>query len=454
MATAHTRNGADLELIRSVALAANAARDPDEVLRVGIDAVCEYLGWPLGIVWRPDDASGRWMPVWHYAAPQLDAHRLGELLARGASPDAVLRALLHAPATASAWALAELDDVVSRSAHGLGLEAALAFTVRVRDVAVAAIQCFSHDGTGPDRSSIATMETICVQVGHVFERDLAVRSLHDQLFRAGPLGSVVDASDRELSDALPRAIERQEIELVYQPVVSLEDGRLVSMEALLRWRREHGEVLDPSSFVPLAERLGLIDDLGDLALRTACREFADWRARYPRAPRTIAVNVSPLQLREGFAGRVRAVLARYGLRPSSLVLEITETALSRHEEQAARHLRELERVGVNLVIDDFGVGESSLGRLRRFPVGGIKLDRSFLSDIAAGEDPPILGGAFALARELGLTVVAEGVETPAQLELLLGHGCDEAQGFLFSRPLSSQQVARLLDDPGWEPPGT
>jgi diguanylate cyclase (GGDEF)-like protein len=226
----------------------------------------------------------------------------------------------------------------------------------------------------------------------------------------------------------------------YQPIVDAPTGRVVSLEALVRWEHPDRGVMPPSEFLTAAHQTGLIVELGQFVLRTACEQTVLWRRKWPWL--TVAVNVSQRELvHPEFAAQVAGVLATTGLAPEALYLEVTETVLAA-EEQITAVLQPLTDMGVRCSLDDFGTGYSSLSRLRQLPVDRIKIDRSFVMDIT-GEDSegaPLLVSIIGLAHSLGLSVVAEGVETEQQADFLAAHGCEELQGYYFSRPLPSRQV--------------
>lgn len=248
---------------------------------------------------------------------------------------------------------------------------------------------------------------------------------------------------------LREAISREEFLLHFQPQMNLETGRVFAAEALLRWHHPERGMVSPADFIPLAEETGLIVPIGDWVLRAACRQCKAWHdAGLPLL--IVSVNVSARQFRErNWAAHVAAVLAEVGLDPRYLELELTESLIMQDVPGALATMHELEAIGVHLAIDDFGTGYSSLSALKRFPVRRLKIDRSFVEDIPANvDDKAITAAIISLAQNLGLQVIAEGVETQAQVEFLRHSGCDEIQGYFFSRPLASADFAALLRQPG------
>jgi two-component system sensor kinase len=244
---------------------------------------------------------------------------------------------------------------------------------------------------------------------------------------------------------LEGALDRDELVVHYQPVVAIGDGSVVGVEALTRWRHPTRGLLGPDAFIELAEESGLIVRLGRWVLRAACEQAAQWRRQLGR-PLVVAVNVSARQFQgAGLVEDVARVLSDTGLDPSSLVLEITESATVPDAEHMIERLDELKALGVGLAIDDFGTGYSSLSYLRRFPVDQLKIDRAFVSGICTSvEDRSIVAAVVDLAHALGLLVVAEGVETVDQLEQLSQLGCDLAQGYNWLRPTDSQNLRGWL----------
>jgi len=250
-----------------------------------------------------------------------------------------------------------------------------------------------------------------------------------------------------LETSLRRALEREEFRLHYQPQIDLETGGVLGFEALLRWQHPDLGLVPPADFIPVLEDSGLILPVGEWVLRTACRDAAELRQAIA-APFWISVNVSAHQIDEpGFPLLLERVLADTGHSPEALELEITESILMHNTGHAMDTLRDIHARGVRLAIDDFGTGYSSLSYLKRFPIDTVKIDRSFVRDVPEdAEDSAIVRSIVALADSLGLGLVAEGVETTAQLAFLREIGCEAIQGFLVSRPLPLDELIALLHD--------
>lgn len=256
-----------------------------------------------------------------------------------------------------------------------------------------------------------------------------------------------EAMDRlQLEVDLRKAVERNEIELHFQPEVELATGRLIGFEALARWRHEDRGPVDPQTFISLAEESGTIIPLGRHLLGLACAQAQAWAERPGVGDLTIAVNVSAVQLRPTFAAEVAAVLAETGLSPSRLMLEMTETAAMGDPESTMPILQELRDQGVRLALDDFGTGYSSLSYLTQMRFDQLKLDRGFVASIHRGQaDAIVPQSIIALGQSLGVPVLAEGIESARQAAVLQELGCELGQGYLFSRPLSVEAVEALLD---------
>jgi diguanylate cyclase (GGDEF)-like protein/PAS domain S-box-containing protein len=283
-----------------------------------------------------------------------------------------------------------------------------------------------------------------------------VRDADTAMFRSKAMGSGrpvvfdevmhVDVRTRlELETALRLAIEREELSLHYQPIVELASGRLKELEALARWHEEGGG--SPAEFIPVAEETGLIVPLGNWVLAQACRRMAEWRRRFPeRDDLSISVNLSSKQFSQpDLIERIDAILESTGLPPDRLTIEITESVLMQNSVLAAAMLDELAARGIQLCIDDFGTGYSSLSYLHSFPLDRLKLDRTFVSRIAKSDrNLEIVRAVVTLAHNLGMEVIAEGVEDVEQLERLWELGCDYGQGYLFCRPAAAREVDELL----------
>jgi diguanylate cyclase (GGDEF)-like protein len=253
-----------------------------------------------------------------------------------------------------------------------------------------------------------------------------------------------------LHDDLQRAIERDEFVVRYQPVVDLATATVVGVEALVRWQHPERGLLPPSEFLPEAERTGHVIPIDRTVLRRSAAQVRSWQERIEGAASLgLHVNLSARQLRHpGLTEEIREALAGSGLAPEHLVLEITETTLIQDPEAAAEELAKLKSLGVRLALDDFGTGFSSLSHLMRFPIDEIKIDRSFISAVTpAGEDPAVVRAMVELGSRLGLVVVAEGTENRDQVAYLRSVGCEQAQGFLFSRPVDAEEFERQLVGP-------
>ncbi|WP_295991034.1 EAL domain-containing protein [Rugamonas sp.] len=264
------------------------------------------------------------------------------------------------------------------------------------------------------------------------------------LFYAARMNQSSQARLRLEAD-LRAALPLGELSMHYQPRVDLTSGRVVSAEALVRWRHPERGMVAPAEFIPLAEQTGLIVVIGSWVIDTVCAQQAAWKARRLRVV-PVAINLSAVQFRRGqVQGVIRAALARHGLAPHEIEFELTESVVMADPEQAAQDLKALKGLGVKLALDDFGTGYSSLAYLKRFPFDFVKIDRAFITDVTkSAEDAAIATAIIAMAHSLGLRVVAEGVETEGQLQFLRRHRCDELQGYYFSRPLAADAFAALL----------
>ena len=265
-----------------------------------------------------------------------------------------------------------------------------------------------------------------------------------QFFKSGMNVRAVER--QSIEESLRRAVERQEFTLHYQPKINLRTGDITGAEALIRWTHPVRGLVPPSQFIPVAEDCGMILPIGIWVLREACRQAKEWiDGGFPI--RNIAVNISAMQFRnDHFLSDVFAILSETGLDPRCLELELTESVLIKRAETASSVLQTLRAKGIQIAVDDFGTGYSSLSYLTKFPIDALKIDQSFVRQISAVPvDTTIVTTVISMGRSLKLRVVAEGVETQAELEFLQAHNCEEAQGYYFSRPVPAPKFARLLE---------
>ncbi|MGC2295598.1 MAG: EAL domain-containing protein [Candidatus Dormiibacterota bacterium] len=258
----------------------------------------------------------------------------------------------------------------------------------------------------------------------------------------------------ELSGRLLDAVERNELRLHFQPIIVAASGEVAGIEALVRWQHPERGLLGPDEFIGLAEESGSISTIGRWVLREACATLKRWIPTEPNSNAlVVSVNLSMAELEDpDLVGDVEQALHKSGLAPERLHLEVTESVLGTDPELAARVLTQLHDLGVWLAIDDFGTGNSSLTALQRFPFQVLKIDRSFVNGIGVrSKDDTIVTATLALAHGLGLSVVAEGVETHEQADFLRSGGCEELQGYLFGRPAPEALIAPLLEGGGVKP---
>ena len=263
--------------------------------------------------------------------------------------------------------------------------------------------------------------------------------------------TVFDATLREiavqrlaLKVELPEALRSEQFHLDYQPIKDVASGELRGFEALIRWHHPERGLVSPGEFIPAAEETGMIVDIGRWVLKEACQQAVVWNRKWPE-PLSISVNVSGLQLHQPeFIEDLQSILGATGLAPSLLTLELTESVLVRHQ-RVENILGELRTIGVGIAIDDFGTGFSSLSYLQQFPVTSIKVDRSFVADLTSGGKVGLVRSILSIGDALGLTTVAEGVETAEQLEVLTRLGCDCAQGFVIGRPMPPGEIDGMLE---------
>jgi len=252
-----------------------------------------------------------------------------------------------------------------------------------------------------------------------------------------------------LEAELALAVERNEFELFYQPQVRLVDGGLIGAEALIRWHHPVRGLVPPGEFMPVVNATSISEPIAAWVLETACRQARTWELAGHRL--RVGVNLSPSQLLSGdLADSVAEILGATGLAPSLLELEVTEDILLLDEQQMLDTFEKIQELGVRIVFDDFGTGYASLSYLKKFPLDGLKIDRSFVIDlIANSDDAAIVGTTVALSKQMGLSVIAEGIESQASADLLVGMGCEEGQGYYFGRPVPATEFDRkfLRADP-------
>ncbi len=248
-----------------------------------------------------------------------------------------------------------------------------------------------------------------------------------------------------LENELRRAVRQNEMLLHYQPILDAASGAVVGLEALIRWQHPERGLLPPAHFISIAEVSGLIVPIGEWVIRTACRQVRQWQKKLD-FPFTIAVNLSARQFQHAdLVSQIRSAVIDTGIDPSSLEVEITESSAMQNAENTLFKLRELKSLGIRIAMDDFGTGYSSLNYLKQFPIDTLKLDQSFVKDVMTdARDAAIVGAVISMSHRLGLKVVGEGVETPAQHEYLRREGCDFVQGYLFSHPKPPDEIEMLL----------
>jgi diguanylate cyclase (GGDEF)-like protein len=254
----------------------------------------------------------------------------------------------------------------------------------------------------------------------------------------------------QIEKMLRRALDNGEFSLMYQPKVSVKAEKVIGFEALLRWQHPEWDNISPGIYIPIAEECGLISQIGDWVLRQACTKMASWQAKYPQmADCTIAVNVSAKQLTDTFfASRVASILADAKLPRTKLEIELTESSVMEDPEEGIRILQKLHELGVKISIDDFGTGHSSLSYLRKLPIDCVKIDRSFVLGIGNDQSSEsIIHAILVMSSKMGLTNVAEGIETPEQLRFFDDTPCDIIQGYIFSKPLTEMEVDALFGGP-------
>lgn len=331
-----------------------------------------------------------------------------------------------------------------------------------RDVAMIADKMISHIAhpylVDDQELAISPSVGICLFPDDGEEPDMLLRNADAALFNAKESGGRcykfftpemnTRASERlALESRLRRAIEKGEFQLHYQPQIDLQSGLIIGCEALIRWQHPELGMVPPIKFIPVAEESKLILPIGDWVLNEACQQNREWQ-KQGLLPVVVAVNLSALQFHQKtLQHSITQALEKAGLEPEYLELEVTESAIMSDAEDVLGTMKQLRDKGLELAIDDFGTGYSSLSYLKRFPVGKLKIDRSFIRDIHEDPDDAAISTAIiSLARNLNLKTVAEGIETMPQLDFLRSHGCDQGQGYLFGKPVPAEQFAQLLAD--------
>ncbi len=337
--------------------------------------------------------------------------------------------------------LAEVADPTTAGtlAARLGKALAVPFSIKghkVRITSSIGIALYSPDVAGPEAM--------------MMQADLALYGAKDEgrncyRFHSQDLDLQVHERVR-VADELRVAIEQGELELYYQPQVELSTGRIVGLEALVRWNHKTRGLLTPGYFIPIAERTGVVLPLGHWVLEDACRQLKLWHAE-GIAPQTLSVNVSGVQFKGAseLEREVEASLTRWGIDPSNLELELTESVLMEATQRRSNTLQNLRQLGTRIAIDDFGTGYSSLKYLTTYPVNRLKLAQEFVYRVTVDyRNAAVVRAAIRLAHELGLDVIAEGVETEAQVRFLMAAGCEQAQDYYFSRPVTALKASELL----------
>jgi EAL domain-containing protein (putative c-di-GMP-specific phosphodiesterase class I)/signal transduction histidine kinase/DNA-binding response OmpR family regulator len=344
-------------------------------------------------------------------------------------------------------------DQLRQSAKANEAEAcvALAHSLKSMSLNVGAIEvakisaCFEQlarrEGKVPEHSELDTLSNMLERTLALLVREIGEIDAGQLIAKTGLATPTLILPADSLKNELCLAIERQELDVEYQPFVDRSGKQVLGVEALVRWKRAGGDNVPPSVFVPIAEQNGLIDEMGEWVLRRACQDALAW----PQL--TVAVNVSPIQFRRpGLADRIERILSETAVGANRIELEITETALIEAEVAVQQTIEQLHRRGVLFALDDFGTGFSSLTSLRRFPIDKIKIDRSFVSNVTSTVDATIIHAVVCIGRALGLKVVAEGVETIEQQKFVAAAGVHAMQGYLFARPMRNTQITAFVTE--------
>jgi diguanylate cyclase (GGDEF)-like protein len=340
------------------------------------------------------------------------------------------------------------DDVI-RLARRVQEDFRAAFRIEGRDAFLSLSTGIVY-GTGEYGSPEEVLRDAGIALGNAKLRGESGFSVFDQAMHDRAVALL------GLETELRHAIQKDEFHLHYQPIIDLSVGRVASFEALVRWQHPVRGLVPPMEFIPMAEESSLINDIGRLVLEKACERLRRWCTEHPHGERiSMSVNISGKQFRQpNLIDQIRSILAQAGIRPGSLKLEITETAIMDDPKVAAEMLKELTSAGISLQIDDSGTGYSSLSYLHRFPIQALKIDRSFVQPIGEnGENAQIASTIVSMARNLGMQVIAEGIETESQNRALREMGCHFGQGFYFSRPLDEPAADALVASLGKPDPG-
>ncbi len=330
------------------------------------------------------------------------------------------------------------DRDAAKAAHRLLKEISQPYDLKGREVFMTAsigIALYPDDGEDVDNLLKNADTALC----HVKNEGKNNYQFYSRSMNASVLELLTLESD------LHKALERNELLLYYQPKVDAVTRKVKGMEALIRWQHPEKGLILPMEFIPLAETSGLIVSIGEFVIRTVCRQIKTWKDA-DCAQMNIALNVSSRQLdQKDFIAMVRGILLDTMIDPQCLELEITESTIMRNPEKAIKTLMEIKRLGISIAIDDFGTGYSSLSYLKRLPLDLLKIDQSFVKNLASNpSDQAIVKATIAMARSLDLKTIAEGVETEEQLSFLLEHGCNEIQGYLFSQPVTAEEIPKIL----------
>jgi EAL domain-containing protein (putative c-di-GMP-specific phosphodiesterase class I) len=311
--------------------------------------------------------------------------------------------------------------------------------IEVAKIAAGFEQTARGDGKVPDQNEIEALSNTLNRTLAVLADEIGEKYNGQRMAETGHASPTLIVPADNIEKDLYLAIERQELDVEYQPFVDRAGKQVLGVETLVRWRRGGTDDVPPSVFVPIAEQTGFVVEMGEWVLRRACEDALAW----PKL--IVAVNISPIQFRRpGLADRIEQILSESTIDPSRVELEITETALLNAEAAVLQTIEQLHHRGVSFALDDFGTGYSSLTSLRRFPIDKVKIDRSFVSNVGLTIDATIVHAVVSLGRALGLKVVAEGVETVEQQKFVTAAGVHAMQGYLFARPMKSTDVAAFV----------